>query len=436
MSARTSSAMSIFDRSIRSESWPDCGTTGNPESPTGTTSRRESRSHLPPPGRRSSSAAARERSTVLFPRRRSAGRCCSDPAVFRKPCWPRLRFRSQAGRGVSGREPQRLGARSRASLPTTTQATIGVERMLWRRSTLAVEFLHLEDIGRIQTHDVNAPAPESGIRPDPARLNVNRIESTAASRTKAMTATFRGYLAGFKGTVQYVWSRTEDDSSGVFDLPADNYDFAAERGRADFDRRHRLNVAGTYEWANDRMRLATLLTVASGAPFDVTTGSDDNHDLIVGDRPAGVTRNTGIGPGLAQVDLRFTSILRAPRPPSADPESKTRLRRQPRAESRRLQRAEHVERDERRGCGGFSSLWQACRRASARSSSSRCATASDARTDHKRLRDPDIELNLTGDRHLFRRRARHSPRPSGREQRRAYRHLRQRLVAPSTPGST
>ena len=72
------------------------------------------------------------------------------------------------------------------------------------------------------------------------------------------------------------------------------------------------------------MRLATVLMLASGTPFDVTTGSDDNHDLNVNDRPAGVRRNTGMGPGLAQVDLRFTTILRAPRPPSADPESTKR----------------------------------------------------------------------------------------------------------------
>jgi hypothetical protein len=209
-------------------------------------------------------------------------------------------------------------------LPTTTQATIGVERLLWPRSSLAVEFLHLETSGAFRAHDVNAPAAHSGIRPDPTRSSVNQIESTGTSRTNAMTATFRGYIAGFKGSVQYVLARTIDDSSGVFDLPADNHAFAAERGRADFDRRHRLNVAGTYEWANDRMRLATLLTMASGAPFDVTTGADNNRDLVVGDRPAGVTRNTGIGPRLAQVDLRFTTILRAPRPPSADPESNKR----------------------------------------------------------------------------------------------------------------
>jgi hypothetical protein len=209
-------------------------------------------------------------------------------------------------------------------VPATTQATAGIERLLWRRSWLAVECLHMRTSRAFRARDINAPAPGSGIRPDPARLNVNVIESSGTSRTNAMTATFRGYLAGFKGSVQYVLSRTIDDSSGVFDLPADNSDFAAERGRADFDRRHRLNVAGTYEWANDRMRLATLLTMASGAPFDVTTGSDDNHDRTVNDRPAGMTRNMGMGPKLAQVDLRFTAILRAPRPPSADPESTKR----------------------------------------------------------------------------------------------------------------
>ena len=208
--------------------------------------------------------------------------------------------------------------------PAATQATIGLERLLWRRTSVAVEFLDMSTSGAFRARDVNAPALVTGIRPDSSRLNVNRIESAGTSRTNAMTVTFRGRIAGFKGSVQYALSRTIDDTSGVFDLPADNHRFDAEQGRADFDRRHRLSVAGTYEWAKGRMRLATLLTAASSAPFDITTGSDDNHDLTVNDRPAGITRNTGKGPGLSQVDLRFTTILRAPRPRSADPESKKR----------------------------------------------------------------------------------------------------------------
>jgi hypothetical protein len=208
--------------------------------------------------------------------------------------------------------------------PMTTQATIGVERLLWRRTTVALEWLDMRTSGAFRTRDINAPAAGSGVRPDPTRLSVNQIEAAGTSHTNSLTATFRGYLVGFKGSAQYTLSRTIDDASGVFDLPADNDDLAVERGRADFDRRHRFSLAGTYEWAQDRMRLATVLTMASGAPFDVTTGADDNGDLVVNDRPAGVTRNTGVGPGLTQVDLRFTTILRAPRPPSADPESTKR----------------------------------------------------------------------------------------------------------------
>jgi hypothetical protein len=208
--------------------------------------------------------------------------------------------------------------------PRTTQASIGIERLLWRRTSVALELLEMRTSGALRAHDVNAPAPETGIRPDPTRLKVNQIEATGTSHTDSLTATFRGRIAGFKGSVQYALSRTIDDASGTFDLPADNNNFAAERGRADFDRRHHFSLAGTYGWAQDRMRLATLLMLASGTPFDVTTGSDENHDLNVNDRPAGVRRNTGMGPGLAQVDLRFTTILRAPRPPSADPESTKR----------------------------------------------------------------------------------------------------------------
>lgn len=208
--------------------------------------------------------------------------------------------------------------------PATIQASIGIERPLTRKSMVSVEYLDTRASGVFRARDINAPLDGTGLRPDRARSNVDQIESAGSGHTHALTTMFRGRVSEFKGSIQYVWSRTIDDTSGIFDLPANSRNFAAERGRADFDRRHRLNVAGAYAWAKDRMRLATRLSLASGAPFDVTTGSDDNHDLVVNDRPAGVTRNTGNGPGLAQVDLRFTTIFRAPRPRSADPESSKR----------------------------------------------------------------------------------------------------------------
>lgn len=45
------------------------------------------------------------------------------------------------------------------------------------------------------------------------------------------------------------------------------------------------------------------LSLYSGKPVNVTTGSDDNHDGIINDRPAGVSRNTLPGPGLINLDV-------------------------------------------------------------------------------------------------------------------------------------
>ena len=61
-----------------------------------------------------------------------------------------------------------------------------------------------------------------------------------------------------------------------------------------------------------RFRVGSILTLASGVPFDITTGFDDNGDSVVNDRPTGVTRNTGRGPGFAQLDLRLTKLLHLP----------------------------------------------------------------------------------------------------------------------------
>jgi len=57
-----------------------------------------------------------------------------------------------------------------------------------------------------------------------------------------------------------------------------------------------------------------MLMLRSGKPSDITTGLDNNRDTVANDRPPGVTRNTGQGPGLAQLDLRLTKLFSVPRP--------------------------------------------------------------------------------------------------------------------------
>jgi hypothetical protein len=105
--------------------------------------------------------------------------------------------------------------------------------------------------------------------------------------------------------VQYVLSKTTNDTSGAYSLPANNYDLRPEIGPADFDQRHRVNVMATLVLPR-AFQTGWLLSAGSGLPYNITTGSDDNSDTVANDRPPGVTRNTGHGPSTIQLDFRFS----------------------------------------------------------------------------------------------------------------------------------
>lgn len=195
--------------------------------------------------------------------------------------------------------------------PQLAQGSIGIEQQIHARTTVAVEYQRLS--GRYLLRSRNVNAPMGGIRPSDAYLAVQQIESTASMSSDSLAATLRGSAGKYlTAMVQYTLSRSCDDSPGPFSYPANSYEARREWGRSDFDQRHRFNSAAMLELAKG-YRIGTFLSVGSGRPYNVTTGRDDNGDTIVNDRPAGIARNTGAGPGFVQFDLRFTKLLRLPR---------------------------------------------------------------------------------------------------------------------------
>ena len=142
-------------------------------------------------------------------------------------------------------------------------------------------------------------------RPDD-RFNVLRlIESAGRVEGNALEFTLRGSLGPkFTGLAQYTLGQTLTDTGGVNWFPANSFDPRGEWGRADADRRHQFNLLGTanpHRWLN----LGLSLSFLSNSPFNITTGSDDNRDGMPNDRPLGVPRNTGQGPGYVGIDLRW-----------------------------------------------------------------------------------------------------------------------------------
>jgi hypothetical protein len=55
-------------------------------------------------------------------------------------------------------------------------------------------------------------------------------------------------------------------------------------------------------------RMGSILSAASGAPYDIVTSSDPYGDTL--SRPPGVTRNTGRGPATVGLDLRLSKVFR------------------------------------------------------------------------------------------------------------------------------
>ncbi|HEU0178563.1 MAG TPA: carboxypeptidase regulatory-like domain-containing protein [Blastocatellia bacterium] len=190
--------------------------------------------------------------------------------------------------------------------PYTFQFNMGVERQLAKSLTITANYINTHGVKLFRSRDVNAPPPPYLQRPDPAIGLLRELESAGRSETHALELLLRGRISRFfNGTIQYTLGRAYNNTGGINSRPANNYDLTGEWARADFDERHRFNVLGAFKvW--DWFDLGMTVALASGRPYSLTTGHDDNNDTIANDRPDGVRRNSLQGPGAATLDLRWS----------------------------------------------------------------------------------------------------------------------------------
>ena len=113
----------------------------------------------------------------------------------------------------------------------------------------------------------------------------------------------------FRGRAQYTFGRTMNYADGTDDLPPDSRALALEWGRAAFDRPHRASLLGSWSLPSS-LTLGVIATVASGRPYEWTTGRDLNGDGLAIERPAGVRRNALRTPATQTVDVRLSRQFR------------------------------------------------------------------------------------------------------------------------------
>jgi hypothetical protein len=191
-------------------------------------------------------------------------------------------------------------------IPYTMQYSVGIERQLTKATTVSANYILTRGVSLFRSRDANAPLPpQFSVRPD-AGLNVFRqIEAAGRLNANALEVTLRGRVTRyFNGLAQYTFGRSLTDTSGVTSFPARSYDWSGEWGRADFDRRHVFNLAGNVT-AHRWLALGFVIQAQSQAPFNITTGRDDNQDGLANDRPINVNRNVGKGRATVGVDVRW-----------------------------------------------------------------------------------------------------------------------------------
>ena len=232
----------------------------------------------------------------------------------------------------------------RLRAPYYMQSALTVERQLSASTAFALTYTNSHGVHLFRSEDINAPlpgtynpnVPGSGTFPFGHPGPVFRMESSGIYNQNQIVANVstrlnRGVsLFGF-----YVFNHAMSSTDGINTVLANPYNFTGEYGPAATDVRHRVTLGGSIntKW---NLRVSPFVIVQSGAPFDITTGSDLYGTTLFNSRPGIATdpskpgviqtsyglldpnpspeerilgRNYGRGPGQIRVNLRVSKAI-------------------------------------------------------------------------------------------------------------------------------
>jgi hypothetical protein len=194
--------------------------------------------------------------------------------------------------------------------PYTINSTVSLESAFDSRFVVSASYDFIRGVHLFRSRNINAPLP--GVffpsRPDPRRGNVFQVESTGESEFKGFTAGFRGRIDRVSLVGNYSISSLYNDADDALSIPSNSYDLRSDWGRAPAFRRHHF-WAGPILYAPWDTTAAFLIHAASGAPFNITTGFDDNADGVLNDRPSGTPRNSGLSPATVTLDTKLSKAI-------------------------------------------------------------------------------------------------------------------------------
>src|SRR6266536_2209225 len=177
---------------------------------------------------------------------------------------------------------------------------LNVQQQVGRRGVLEVAYVGSKGTKLLTARDINQPPPSvlpPGLpfvpRPNPQFDDIDQLESRANSNYHSLQGRYQQQLSrGLTALVSYTWAKSIDDASNFFssagdpNFPQNSNNVQAERGRSNFDVRHRWSVSYSYDlpFGKGRAHLADsgwitailsgwqsfgIVTLQTGRPFTV-----------------------------------------------------------------------------------------------------------------------------------------------------------------------
>jgi len=203
--------------------------------------------------------------------------------------------RASLGAGVLVVQPGgRIQASHDLKMPHIHQASVSVERPIGANLRTAVAYQALRGRNQMRARDINTPDPATALRPEPAIGSITQFESTGRSARDSLNVNI-GYAIPRRQVnlgMNYTLARFKNHADNATQLPVNSYNPDAEWGPSSQDIRHRVQ-ANLFLPPLFGVRAALNgLVYQSGSPYNITTGHDDNHDLVINDRPLDATGRT------------------------------------------------------------------------------------------------------------------------------------------------
>jgi len=184
--------------------------------------------------------------------------------------------------------------------PYIIQSAITAERQLPKNTTVSLSFVDSHGLHELRSQDVNAPlpgtysGPGTGVFPyAPSTGPILLLESSGIFNQNQLITNVRSQInskISLNGFYMYSHanSNTDGGSGGVATLPANPYSMAGEYGPSSLDVHQRVFLGGSIATKWD-FRLSPFVVINSGAPFNITTGTDPFGTTFYTARPDLVT---------------------------------------------------------------------------------------------------------------------------------------------------